>query len=613
MPKLNPDQNTRQVARVYDIKDCGPRNRFVANGKLVHNSGGDRLNWQNLGRKGRIRDAIEAIDGEELCVGDSSNIEARVLDWLAMQEDAIQVYRDYDAGVGPDVYCVLAGRIYGREISKSKDPAERQMGKTAKLGLGYGMGHDKFATAARSQVGRVVPIDEAHAIVTTYRTAHPAVTRLWDRATDALKYIAAGREGVAVDPRGVIVTCAGGLRLPNGMVIKYPDLQKDKDGWSYFNGRTREKIYGAKMVENCIGGGTPVLTQRGWVNIELVRNTDLVYDGVDFVPHGGIVFKLIQPCVRIDRVRMTLDHKVLTDEGWTAALEEPRPERADFWCAHRVTPGGFRWEEDVMGFSLPVWEPRHQEGRVSNEGGKAWRHPELWMHEQEVDRGEKPNPRNEQPSSLPCLAKYARSVSTTIASGVAKLRSAWHCSMRAMDREFRGILGGHGARLPSGPYARTQEQRAGVLPGKLHMGDTQGTGTQPQGEPQNRHPGIGRTDRHSTLDPLLPAEPWPVFDILNCGPRQRFVVGGYSGPFIVHNCIQALARIIVMDQSVEINRYLPVVMSIHDEAVTVAAADDATDATEYMLEAMRKPPVWGADIPLNSEGGHNKSYGRAKS
>ena len=95
--------------------------------------------------------------------------------------------------------------------------------------------------------------------------------------------------------------------------------------------------------------------------------------------------------------------------------------------------------------------------------------------------------------------------------------------------------------------------------------------------------------------------------------RQRFVVGGYSGPFIVHNCIQALARIIVMDQSIEINRYLPVVMSVHDEAVTLAAADDARDATEYMLEEMRKPPVWGADIPLNSEGGHNKSYGRAKS
>jgi hypothetical protein len=68
-----------------------------------------------------------------------------------------------------------------------------------------------------------------------------------------------------------------------------------------------------------------------------------------------------------------------------------------------------------------------------------------------------------------------------------------------------------------------------------------------------------------------------------------------------------------MDQSIEINRYLPVVMSVHDEAVTLAAADDARDATEYMLEEMRKPPVWGADIPLNSEGGHNKSYGRAKS
>ena len=37
---------TPNAAPVYDILDCGPRNRFAANGKLVHNS--QKINMQNL-------------------------------------------------------------------------------------------------------------------------------------------------------------------------------------------------------------------------------------------------------------------------------------------------------------------------------------------------------------------------------------------------------------------------------------------------------------------------------------------------------------------------------------------------------------------------------------
>ena len=44
-----------------------------------------------------------------------------------------------------------------------------------------------------------------------------------------------------------------GLLLPNGLVIKYHDLKVDKRGeWSYWDGRARQKIYGAKVVENIV-------------------------------------------------------------------------------------------------------------------------------------------------------------------------------------------------------------------------------------------------------------------------------------------------------------------------------------------------------------------------
>lgn len=242
-------------AVVYDIAHCGPRNRFVANGVLVHNSGGDKMNWQNMGRGGKLRDAVMAEDDKVTVVCDSSNIESRVLDWLAMQMDAVEVYRKYDAGQGPDTYCVLAEKIYSRPITKADNPDERQMGKIAKLGLGYGMGGPKFCGAVRVQTkGKVLIHDEeGRMVVSVYRSSHPEVVRLWRRAEDALGYIAKGVEGVAVDPRGVVVTCDEGLLLPNGLKIKYPELRHDgAEGWTYFNGRSREKIYGGKIVENIV-------------------------------------------------------------------------------------------------------------------------------------------------------------------------------------------------------------------------------------------------------------------------------------------------------------------------------------------------------------------------
>lgn len=226
---------------------------------ITHRAGGgDKLNWQNLERvahdketeeqtHGFIRTAVEAPDGYVLVVGDSMNIESRMLDWLAGQEDQIEAYRLFDSGKGPDIYCVMAEKIYGRVINKKKDPDERFIGKTAKLGLGYGTGAEKFAITTK------IPLTQAKKIVDVYRGSHKQVLKLWRRATEALQLIADGVEGAKVDYRGVITTTKDGLLLPNGLVIKYHDLKVDKHGeWSYWDGRARQKIYGAKVVENIV-------------------------------------------------------------------------------------------------------------------------------------------------------------------------------------------------------------------------------------------------------------------------------------------------------------------------------------------------------------------------
>lgn len=230
-------------------------------------SGGDKMNWQNFGRGSKLRKAIEAPDGDVCVVADSSNIESRILDWLAMQEDAMEVYRKADAKTGPDVYCVMAEKIYNKPINKVDNPDERQMGKVAKLGLGYGMGAEKFITPVRIMAKKKIDAAFSQLVVQAYRSGHPQVVKLWRRADSAITAIANGQLGVAIDPRGVVTTCAGGIQLPNGLVIRYPDLQKDADGWSYWNGRSREKLYGAKVVENIVQALARIVVMDQTLNI----------------------------------------------------------------------------------------------------------------------------------------------------------------------------------------------------------------------------------------------------------------------------------------------------------------------------------------------------------
>lgn len=226
-------------------------------------SGGDKMNWQNLTRGSALRDALMAPDGCVTVVGDSSNIEARLVDWLAEQDDMVEVYKRADAKLGPDVYCVQAEMIYKKPVKKEDE--ERRIGKEAILGLGFGMGASRFIIAVRGKVkgpdGKPLVLSQkfAQEVVDIYRESRPKVKLLWKRGGEALKYISKGVEGVPVDPRGIVRTCKDGVVLPNGLKILFPHLQYDKKTngewggeWSFWNGKMREGIFDAKFIENVV-------------------------------------------------------------------------------------------------------------------------------------------------------------------------------------------------------------------------------------------------------------------------------------------------------------------------------------------------------------------------
>lgn len=83
------------------------------------------------------------------------------------------------------------------------------------------------------------------------------------------------------------------------------------------------------------------------------------------------------------------------------------------------------------------------------------------------------------------------------------------------------------------------------------------------------------------------------------------------GGLLTENLVQALARIIVADQMLEIDKAgYRVVTTTHDEVVTVVKKGQAEKCFKFMLKAMRTPPAWCADIPLNCEGGYAHNYSK---
>lgn len=241
-------------------------------------SGGNKLNLQNLPRGGELRRAILAAMGYAIVVADSSQIEARVLAWLAGEEWLVDAFR-----AGRDIYSEFASEIYGRHVDR-KRPAKNEkgqflnkdgkvvarkedahfpdflegfVGKVSILGLGYGMGAMKFdLTLRQGSMGPPVTLPDGMPaeIVQLYRRRNPKIVALWRKMDYIIFCMATGIEGTF----GPLSYGKGYIRLPNGMFLLYQDLQGTYDDRgrltdaSYANRRGRSKIYGGLLTENVV-------------------------------------------------------------------------------------------------------------------------------------------------------------------------------------------------------------------------------------------------------------------------------------------------------------------------------------------------------------------------
>jgi len=221
-------------------------------------SGTDKINFQNLPsrdpNKKALKNAIVPPEGYRIINCDSSQIEARVLAWLAGQDSVVKQFAD-----GEDVYSIFASKVYEREITK-KDATERFVGKTCILGLGYGTGATKLQhTLATSQpVSVKISSEESERIVRVYRETNDMIPDLWSEAdrmlnqmmnTKFTKTLSFGEHScVSFDKDGII--------LPNTLRIRYTNLRRQemdsKTKTVYDSRKGTISIWGGAVVENVV-------------------------------------------------------------------------------------------------------------------------------------------------------------------------------------------------------------------------------------------------------------------------------------------------------------------------------------------------------------------------
>lgn len=213
-----------------------------------------------------LRGAIVPAEGHQLYVADFAGIEARVLLWLADDEDGLDIFRQHR-----DIYNEMASEIFGRPINRklASDKNEGALGKVAILGLGYQMGANKFIDTALALGGLTIDLPTSQRVVDAYRAKFWRVKQLWyDTEKAAIRAVQrpdrridCGRVTYIYDIDKDFLYC----ELPSGRRLAYPSPRvrnkmmpwgQEKPSLSYMGISqftrqwSRQDSYGGLLVEN---------------------------------------------------------------------------------------------------------------------------------------------------------------------------------------------------------------------------------------------------------------------------------------------------------------------------------------------------------------------------
>lgn len=201
-----------------------------------------------------VRSCIVPSPGHRLYVGDYSQIEARIVPWLAGQEDVLQVFRTHGK-----IYEAAAAGIFRVPIEEvTKD--QRMVGKVAILALGFGGGSAAFESMARQY--RVPVPDNVEQIVKAWRKSNKRIVSLWYDVERAFRQLLSpDHDGSSLRVGKHLRMYLRGrticVRLPNDFIVRYHHTHiDDMDRIAYLGVHPKTfnwsviDTWGGKIVQN---------------------------------------------------------------------------------------------------------------------------------------------------------------------------------------------------------------------------------------------------------------------------------------------------------------------------------------------------------------------------
>lgn len=234
------------------------------------------------------RSMIVAEPGNRLIGGDYKNIEGRICAWLAGQQDKLQAFRDFDAGIGPDLYKVTAARMLGitpEEVTKAQ---RQETGKVSELSFQF-QGAEGAYRKQGAKYGVRLPSAEIKPKIRMWREVNWCIVDMWKALQEAAIE--------AVSARGCVISVLGGrvqyvadqkflyCRLPSGRYIHYPfpqvawksktvvidgdEIVFNRNTVSYQTSRGyREDLYGGSQTAHVVSGLARDVLVEGMFNVE---------------------------------------------------------------------------------------------------------------------------------------------------------------------------------------------------------------------------------------------------------------------------------------------------------------------------------------------------------
>lgn len=269
----------------YGMKYCGAPHT----GRWSGDSG---LNVQNLPREAMygvdIRGRLIAAPGNKLVAVDLSQIEPRVLAWLA--DDRAFLQRLVGSGDLYDAYARSKGLWSGPQDLKAGDRRLRDKLKGIFLGAQYGASGDALSRASRGSFDSTV----GARLSREYRRQNPATVALWKRLQ--LEFTASTGSDYVV-------------QLPSGREIVYRDVS---DGRARkVLGEPPERFWGSKLVENVVQATAREVFAHDLRQIQLEVDAQIL-----FHVHDEVVLEC--PAERADDVAAQVVKIMATSPDWLA-------------------------------------------------------------------------------------------------------------------------------------------------------------------------------------------------------------------------------------------------------------------------------------------------------